>query len=99
MKNETVVKEVENDVQMDRRHFLKTTGKVAIGAALAASSLNVLTGCEAAYETTYPEKQELTYEYVSKSGEEAPPFPFPYQKLDPTTCAERAYAGYQQKGG
>lgn len=89
----------ETDSQLNRRDFLKTTGKAAAAFAIAGSALQMLTGCEKAYETTYPEKEELTYQFVAKPGEDDAPFPYPYQKLDPTTCAERAYAAYQQKGG
>lgn len=90
---ETPIKETS------RREFLKTTGKTVASIALAGSVVNILTGCEPAYESPYPEKVELTYEYKTRNGEDAPEFPFPYQKLDPTTVAERAYAAYQQKGG
>lgn len=91
-------KQYDEETFVSRRDFLKTTGKTVAGVAIAGSAMGLFTSCQAAYETTYPEKQELTYEYVQASQEPAP-YPFPYQKLDPTTCAERAYAAYQQKGG
>lgn len=88
----------EKAKQLSRREFLKKTGLSAVSVAVAGSALSALTGCEKEYVTTYPEKQELAYTYVASSQDVAP-YPYPYQKLDPTTCAERAYAAYQQKGG
>ncbi|PKK40377.1 hypothetical protein ABB02_00362 [Clostridiaceae bacterium JG1575] len=82
-----------------RRDFLKRAGVGAAGVALATSGLSLFTGCEKKYETTYAPKQELSYKFIEKKGTAAAPYPYPYQKLDPTTCAERAYAAYQQKGG
>lgn len=84
---------------LSRRDFLKKTGLSAASIAVAGTALSMLSGCEKAYATTYAPKQDLAYQYAEAKGQDAAPYPFPYQKLDPTTCAERAYAGYQQKGG
>lgn len=81
---------------MDRRDFLKKSGLFLASTAVASSGLVV--GCEAEYKTTYAPKANLTYKKVPLS-KTMPKIPFPYQKLDPTTCAERAYFGYMQKGG
>lgn len=88
----------ENEVQMDRRNFLKTAGKTAAGVALGATALSVLSACDTT-NYSYPEKEELAYDYVEVASKDTPPMPFKYQKLDPATCAERAYAAYQQQGG
>lgn len=91
--------DINEKTGLDRREFLKRASVAAVGAALAGNAAALLSGCEKAYETTYSPKQMLTYQFVKKPAETAPKFPFPYQKLDPTTCAERAYAAYFQKGG
>lgn len=73
----------ETDSQVNRRDFLKTAGKTAAAVAIAGSALQMLTGCEKAYETTYPEKEELTYQFVAKPGEDDAPFPYPYKSSTP----------------
>ncbi len=99
MDEKKVIDHHENDGHMDRRNFLKSAGKTAAGVVVATSALSLLSGCEQGEAYTYPEKEELAYEYVEVASNETPTIPFKYQKLDPATCAERAYAAYQQKGG
>lgn len=89
----------ENEGHMDRRNFLKVAGKTAAGVVVAGSALSMLSGCDQAEKYTYHEKEELAYEYVEVASNEVPALPYKYQKLDPATCAERAYAAYQQQGG
>ncbi len=89
----------ERKNEMDRREFLKRGGILLATTAVAAGGVSSLTGCEAAYTTSYAAKTNLTYNFLKKVNDEAAPYPYPYQKLDPTTCAERAYFGYFKRGG
>lgn len=88
--------EVKNNEKVySRRDVLKTAGKAAAGVAVATVIPSFLTGCGKA---EIPGKEVLSYEY-KKASEDAPSFPYPYQKLDPQTAVERAYAGYFNIGG
>lgn len=80
-----------------RREVLKTAGKAAVGVAAVTVLPSFLTSCG---EKTpeLPSKEVLNYEYLSAS-EDAPAYPYPYQKLDVGTTMERAYASFFNKGG
>ncbi len=81
---------------LSRRDVLKTAGKATAGLAVASVVPSILTAC--AQETEVPSKEVLNYEYMEAS-EDAPTYPYPYQKLDVETVKERAYAGFFNKGG
>lgn len=74
-----------------RKDVLKTAGKATAGIAILSTVPSFLTGCKKSAEI--PSKEVLAYEYMEKK-EGAVDAPYPYQKLDPATTMERAYAGY-----
>ncbi|MFH5835151.1 C-GCAxxG-C-C family (seleno)protein [Proteiniclasticum sp. C24MP] len=96
--NEVKEKEVKMSEKVySRRDMLKTAGKAAAGVAAVAVLPSFITGCDKK-TPELPTKEVLEYEYLSAS-EDAPQYPFPYQKLDPATTMERAYASFFNKGG
>lgn len=86
--------ETRNEKLYSRRDVLKTAGKAAAGVAVATVIPSFLTSCKK--ET--PSKEVLNYEYKELSTD-VPEYPFPYQKLDPETTRERAYASFYNVGG
>ncbi|MDD2447506.1 MAG: C-GCAxxG-C-C family protein [Tissierellia bacterium] len=80
-----------------RREVLKTASKAAAGVAMVSVIPTFITGC-AQKSAELPTKEVLQYQYLAAS-EDAPEYPFPYQKLDPATTMERAYASFFNKGG
>lgn len=89
--------EMQNEKVYSRRDMLKTAGMAAAGVAVVTVIPSFITGC-AKKTPELPTKEVLNYEYLAAS-EDAPQYPFPYQKLDPATTMERAYASFFNKGG
>lgn len=82
-----------------RKEMLTVTGKSLAGVAMVGAIPAILTGCGSkAAAVELPAKEVLEYEYMEKS-EDAPQYPYTYQKLDMTTAWERGHAGYYNKGG
>lgn len=72
-----------SEKQMSRKSFLKGMGTTLAGATVLGGMSGVLTGESSAA----PENQgEVSY-------------PLQYTKVDPDKVADRAYAGYKEKGG
>lgn len=88
--------EKRNEKLYSRRDVLKTAGKAAAGVAVATVIPSFLTSCNGKAEI--PSKEVLSYEYKELSTD-VPAYPFPYQKLDPQTTRERAYASFFNVGG
>lgn len=89
--------EKQSEKVYSRRDMLKTAGMAAAGVAVVTVIPSFITGC-AKKTPELPTKEVLNYEYLAAS-EDAPQYPFPYQKLDPATTMERAYASFFNKGG
>ena len=75
---------MENQKLQSRRDFMRTAGKIALGA----TALGVASPLLSAYDSA---KAEATIE--------APAHPFTYQKLDPTATLERGYKSFFELGG
>ena len=75
---------MENQKLQSRRDFMRTAGKIVLGA----TALGVANPLLSAYDSA---KAETTIE--------APAHPFTYQKLDPTATLERGYKSFFELGG
>ena len=75
---------MENQKLQSRRDFMRTAGKIVLGA----TALGVASPLLSAYDSA---KAEATIE--------APAHPFTYQKLDPTATLERGYKSFFELGG
>lgn len=75
---------MENQKLQSRRDFMRTAGKIVLGA----TALGVASPLLSAYDNA---KAETTIE--------APAHPFTYQKLDPTATLERGYKSFSELGG
>lgn len=74
---------MENQKLQSRRDFMRTAGKVVLGATALGVASPLLT----AYDTAKAETVT------------APAHPFTYQKLDPTATLERGYKSFYELGG
>lgn len=74
--------------QITRKEFLKEMGYTAAGVVAVGSLSGLLTGCS----TPAPAATDV-------DTSQAPQYPFPYEKLDPSVVEQRAFQGYKEKGG
>jgi len=74
-----------SEKQITRKNFLKGMGTTIAGVTVLGGMTSVLTGCDEEAQAS------------NSQGEAS--YPMNYKKVDPDKVADRAYAGYKEKGG